>query len=109
MPLEIPEPIQRYLTAQNTHDIGAMLAPFADDASVRDEGKEHRGRQAIREWMEETTRKYRVTVVVKDVALADGKTIVTGNVAGTFPGSPVDLRYFFELSGAKISRLEIIP
>lgn len=31
---------------QNTHDIDAMLAPFAEDAVVRDEGHEHRGTSA---------------------------------------------------------------
>ena len=32
--------------AQNTHAIDAMLAPFAEDAVVRDEGYEHRGTSA---------------------------------------------------------------
>ena len=29
------------------------------------------------------------------------------SVSGTFPGSPVDLRYVFTLAGDKVSRLEI--
>jgi hypothetical protein len=35
--------------------------------------------------------------------------VVTGRVSGNFPGSPVDLRFFFELEGDKISSLKIIP
>jgi hypothetical protein len=38
-----------------------------------------------------------------------GKTIVTGRVTGTFPGSPVDLRYSFGLEGDSIASLEISP
>jgi hypothetical protein len=44
---------------------------------------------------------------VTDVAEADGKTVVTGLVSGTFPGSPVRLRFHFTIEGDKIARLEI--
>jgi len=33
----------------------------------------------------------------------DGKTVVTSHLVGNFPGSPVDLRFFFTLEGGKIS------
>ena len=39
----------------------------------------------------------------------DAKIIVTSHLTRNFPGSPVDLRYFFTLEGDKISSLEIIP
>jgi isoquinoline 1-oxidoreductase beta subunit len=39
----------------------------------------------------------------------DGKIVVTSHLVGNFPGSPVDLRYFFKLEGDKIASLEIIP
>ena len=104
MSTERPEPIAAYFAGKNQHDINAMLAPFAGAAIVKDEGQERRGVAAIQEWMEETTRKYRVTVAVTDVA----KTVVTGRVSGTFPGSPVQLRYAFALAADNISRLEIL-
>jgi hypothetical protein len=44
-----------------------MLAGFADGAVVRDEGQEWRGRAAIREWMEETIRKYQFNAAVTNV------------------------------------------
>lgn len=107
MSRELPEPIATYFAGVNRHHVDAMLAPFAEAAVVKDEGQERRGLPAIREWMEETTRKYRATVAVADVAEMDGKTVVTGRVSGNFPGSPVDLRYAFNLAGGSISRLEI--
>ena len=57
--------------------------------------------------MEEVSEKYRPAVEVIDIAEMDDETIVTGRVAGNFPGSPVDLRYTFILAGEKIARLEI--
>jgi hypothetical protein len=107
MPTTLPAPVAAYFSAKNKHDIDAMLAPFAETARVKDERKERVGRAAIRAWMDETTRKYRDTVTVIGVSEKDEKTVVTGRVAGDFPGSPVDLRYDFGLEGGKIARLEI--
>jgi ketosteroid isomerase-like protein len=107
MSLDLPAPISAYYAAKNAHDIEAMLAPFADDAHVRDEGEDHRGRAAIRAWMEKTTRKYRVTAAPEE-ASQDGETLVVhALVAGNFPGSPAHLTYSFTLSGNQIVRLEI--
>jgi hypothetical protein len=106
--IELPKPIPAYFTATNSQDIAAMLVPFAEGAIVKDEGQERRGLAAIREWMEETTRKYGVTIAVTDAVDEDGKTVVTVRVSGTFPGSPIRLRYVFTLAGEKISRLEIL-
>jgi hypothetical protein len=39
----------------------------------------------------------------------DGVIIVTSRLTGNFPGSPVDLRFFFRLERGKIAALEIIP
>ena len=37
----------------------------------------------------------------------DGNTIVTGRVAGNFPGRPIDLQFVFRLEAGKIASLEI--
>ena len=39
----------------------------------------------------------------------DRKYIVTARVTGTFPGSPVDLKFAFTLERGKIATLEITP
>jgi ketosteroid isomerase-like protein len=107
MTIKIPKPLAAYFTAANNHDIDAMLASFAEQSIVKDEGQEMRGRTAIREWMEETTRKYGFTVEATDVAVTDGRTLVTGLVSGNFPGSPAQLQFAFTLDGEKIVNLEI--
>jgi hypothetical protein len=105
--IQLPEPVAAYFIASNRHDIDAMLVPFAADATVQDEGKEHAGHVAIRVWMAETTEKYRVTVEPQESEESNGRTTVVGLVSGNFPGSPARLRYEFSLSSAEIYRLEI--
>jgi hypothetical protein len=107
MSLDLPTPVSNYFKAVNVQDVHAMLSAFSDEASVHDEGQEMNGRAAIREWVDDTTRKYRVTLTPTGVRQTDERTTVTARVAGTFPGSPVELRYHFTITGGKIARLEI--
>ena len=107
MTLALPAPISAYLAAKNARDVDAMVAPFADDAGVRDEEHEYRGRGEIHGWLRDVTGKYAVTVEPAAVASAGSKTIVSARISGTFPGSPVMLDYVFTLANERIARLEI--
>jgi hypothetical protein len=99
--------LEHFFAATNRHDVAAMIADFADDAIVKDEGHEHRGVPAIREWMTETIRTYAFQAEPTHVARASDRTAVSVSVSGTFPGSPIALTYWFTLEGQKIARLEI--
>jgi ketosteroid isomerase-like protein len=99
--------LEQFFAATNRHDVAALIADFSEDAVVKDEGHEHRGAPAIREWMNETIRKYAFKVEPTKVAYASDRTAVTVTVSGTFPGSPIALTYWFKLDGQKITRLEI--
>jgi ketosteroid isomerase-like protein len=103
----LPHPLPAYFKAANAHDVEASVACFADDAIVRDEGKDIRGSAAIREWKHRTNALYRTAIETIAVEQVDDETIVTAQVSGTFPGSPVRLRYCFRLDGGKIAVLEI--
>jgi len=107
MSMELPLPLARYYAAKNAEDIDAMLAEFAADAVVRDEGRTHAGTAAIRSWMEETTRKYHVRVEPNSVETDEDGWRVAALVSGNFPGSPATLRYRFTLADGRIARLEI--
>jgi ketosteroid isomerase-like protein len=104
---EMHTTLERYFAATHRHDVAGMIADFADDAVVKDEGHEHRGVPAIREWMKETIRKYEFKAEPTRVARENDRTAVSVTVSGDFPGSPIALTYLFELVGQKIVRLEI--
>ncbi|RJT31876.1 nuclear transport factor 2 family protein [Mesorhizobium waimense] len=107
MTIKLPQPLVDYFAAKNRHDIDGMLIPFSSDATVQDEGETHQGPAAIRNWMEATARKYRVTVEVADATVNGDAWRVAGIVSGNFPGSPATLHYNFMLAGEGITRLEI--
>ncbi|MGA7065556.1 MAG: nuclear transport factor 2 family protein [Pseudolabrys sp.] len=108
MSLDLPKIIGRYFGAQNAHDIDAIVACFASDAHVRDEGHAYLGSNAIRVWKKETSAKYRVTVEPVECGIEGKTTVVVARVSGAFDGSPVNLTYRFGLSvDGQIDALEI--
>jgi len=107
MTLRLSEPLTDYFKAVNAHDVSAMLAPFADDALVVDEGQHHRGVAAIREWMRGTVEKYAFEIDPIESSRSGSDTLVIASVSGTFPGSPITLQYKFIVDGRKITGLEI--
>ena len=104
----LPDVLHRYFQAQNAHDIAAMVACFAGDAVVRDEGRDIVGTQAIRAWKIETSAKYRITAEPLESRAEADRTAVVARVSGTFPGSPANLTYRFCFSSdGRISALEV--
>jgi ketosteroid isomerase-like protein len=104
----LPDILHRYFAAQNAHDIDGMVACFAPDAVVRDEGKDIIGTQAIRTWKIETGAKYRITAEPIESRPEADRTIVVVTVSGTFSGSPANLTYRFGFSiDGRINALEV--
>jgi len=106
--LNLPEPIAAYFAADRG-DGEAVSRCFTENAVVKDEGHTHKGRAAIKQWKTDASKKYEYTCEPFACEEKDGKTVVTSHLVGNFPGSPVDLRYFFKLEEDKIASLEIIP
>ena len=106
--LNLPKSIAAYFIADEV-DGEAVSQCFTENAVVKDEGHTHKGRAAIKEWKVDVSTKYEYTCEPLAYEEMDGKTVVTSHLVGNFPGSPVDLRYFFKLEGDKIASLEIIP
>ncbi|KAA1182577.1 nuclear transport factor 2 family protein [Rhizobium tropici] len=107
MSIKLPESIEAYFDADRDGGPDAVAAAFTEDGVVKDKGKTHRGRDAIRKWMAEAAQEYSYTVEPFFIATENGKTQVTTHAVGTFPGSPIDLRFFFVLADDKIAELEI--
>lgn len=104
----LPDILERYFRVQNAHDIDAMVACFAPDAVVRDEGHTHTGADAIRAWKIDTSAKYRINATPLESRSEGDSTVVVVKVAGTFPGSPANLTYRFGFSAdGRIGALEV--
>ena len=106
--LDLPTPIANYFAADEG-DAETLSQCFTEDAIVRDEGHAYNGRAAIKEWKARASEKYQYTSELLALDEEDRKAVVTSRLTGNFPGSPVNLRFFFELDGAKIKSLEIVP
>lgn len=109
MTIELPDVIASYFSADKKGNAQAISECFTQDATVIDEGNTYTGRDAIRQWMANASTQNTYTVAPFDITEDDKRTVVTSHLAGNFPGSPVDLRYFFVLRGDKIAELEIVP
>jgi hypothetical protein len=108
MTLDLPKSIAAYFTADKG-DAEGVAQCFTESAIVKDEGHTYQGRAAIKQWKADASAKYQYTCEPFACEQKDGKVVVTSRLTGNFPGSPVNLRFFFELEGDKISFLEIIP
>jgi hypothetical protein len=106
--LNLPKPVAAYFIADEV-DGEAVSECFTENAVVKDEGHTHKGRAAITEWKADVSTKYQYTCEPLASEEKDGKTVVICHLVGSFPGSPVDLRFFFKLEGDKIASLEILP
>jgi hypothetical protein len=108
MSLEMPKPVAAYFAADR-ESAEVVAGCFTEGAVVKDEGQTYSDRTAIKQWKTDASAKYQYTSEPLACEQKDGKVVVTGRLTGNFPGSPVDLRFFFGLEGDKIASLEIIP
>ena len=108
MTLDLPQPIAAYFNADKS-DSEAVSRCFTETAIVQDEGHTSRGRTAIKQWKADVSTRYQYTSEPLACEQKDGRFVVTSRLTGNFPGSPVNLRFFFGLEGDKIASLEIVP
>jgi ketosteroid isomerase-like protein len=107
MPLDLEAPILTYFEATNAHQADAVAALFTGDGLVHDEAADFSGREAIRDWAEGTYRKYDVALTPLEARSDGDAAVVTAEVSGTFPGSPIRLEHRFVTDGGLIRELRI--
>ncbi|GAA0935723.1 nuclear transport factor 2 family protein [Pseudonocardia zijingensis] len=104
---DLPPVVATYLQAKA--DAHTAAGCFAPDAVVHDEGKDHIGVAAIRDWVEGVVAAYDLTRTTRTVRTIGNATLVEVEVAGNFPGSPVVLHHHFTLTDDLITALTICP
>jgi ketosteroid isomerase-like protein len=105
--MNLPPVIARYIEASNAHDVEAIVDCFSDDAVVRDENAMQQGKIEISRWATETIEKYKFQFKPLSAAERDAKTILSIEVSGSFPGSPITLEYNFTIVNDKIQSLVV--
>jgi hypothetical protein len=107
--MKLPKPVETYIHAINAGDATALQSSFADDAVVKDVGREFRGLAAIKEWAAREIFAVNVTLEVIDAVERDGQTIVTVKIDGTFDRTglpdPLLMDHCFTVAGDKIAAL----
>ena len=106
---KLPRPVASYLAAEKAKDADRLAESFADDAWVHDEGRIHRGREAIRAWKHDADTKYQYVMEHLQASVGDNVVKLRARLTGNFPGSPVELDHTFTLENDKIISLEIKP
>ena len=107
MTIKLPRIINDYVNASNAHDVKSVVACFADNALVHDEGKDFRGKKVIEDWITKTIEKYKFQFKPVSIREDNAEVVVAVEVSGTFDGSPITLDYHFTIEGNKIVSLTI--
>ena|SRR5262249_26205541 len=107
MSINLPPIIQKYIDASNAHDVKAIVACFAADGTVRDENATMRGKVDIERWIATTIEKYKFQLKPLSSEERDDEALVSVEVSGTFPGSPISLDHHFAIVNDKIESLTI--
>jgi len=90
----MPETLKRLLEAQKNFDSKAYASNFSPDAIVVDEGETYKGQEQIQAWNSATSAKYQT--VYKPLDYDSENNILTVEVSGTFPGSPIILHQQYQ-------------
>ncbi|WP_313055643.1 nuclear transport factor 2 family protein [Pseudomonas lopnurensis] len=107
MDKQLPPPIAAFYSLSNGQE-GLLLGQcFSADAVVVDERRSHVGLDEISAWLSEAQRLYRFRAEPLEFLDQGAQAIIPTKVTGTFPGSPIELRYVFHINGERIERLEI--
>ncbi|MCC2690268.1 MAG: nuclear transport factor 2 family protein [Rhizobiaceae bacterium] len=107
MPIQLPDPIERYVQIANSDTPESAPECFARDATVYDEGQTYEGVAAIQNWMSATKKKYGHSVTPLDLEEQGGQSVLKARLTGNFPGSPVTVNFIFALAAGKVRSLEI--
>ncbi|WP_256006914.1 nuclear transport factor 2 family protein [Pedobacter deserti] len=105
--MKLPKVVERFIETQNSYDSKSYTECFTESAIVHDEGKVHRGKEEIRRWIEHSNEAYQSSMELVDYEQAGSNGVLTANVSGTFPGSPIVLKFHMELKDELIDSLKV--
>ncbi|QSW90158.1 nuclear transport factor 2 family protein [Flavobacterium endoglycinae] len=105
--MNLPKVITDLVNAQNRFDSIAYSNCFSETAVVFDEGKTHKGRSDIQNWIEESNQKYRSVMKPLEYTENGTTSVLSAECSGTFPGSPIILKFHFDIVDDQIQHLKV--
>lgn len=105
--MNLPKLIADLVDAQNSHDAPAYVACFSETAVVFDEGQTHRGKAEIGKWIEKSNSQYQTAWKPLEFEEGAAGLLLTAEVSGTFPGSPITLQFHFVVEDDRIQSLRV--
>ncbi|MFC7348895.1 nuclear transport factor 2 family protein [Chryseobacterium zhengzhouense] len=105
--MNLPKVVTDLIEAQNTFDSVAYANCFSESGVMLDEGKNHVGRAEIQKMIEESNKKYRSVMKPLEYTENGNLSVLSAECSGTFPGSPIILKFHFEIADEKIQHLKV--
>lgn len=105
--MNLPKVITDLIKAQNNFDSTAYANCFSETGVMFDEGKTHKGRIEIQHLIEETNQKYHSVMKPLEYTDNGNSSVLAAEVSGTFEGSPIVLKFHFDLVDGQIEYLKV--
>src|SRR5260370_40742261 len=105
MILDAPEPIAAYLAAEEAKDADALSRCFTEDGTVHDEGRDYRGRDAIRQWKQAADEKYRYVLQMVNAQTHGNEATERARPTGEVPGSAGERDHILKRADNKTASL----
>lgn len=106
MQIQLTPLTTQFVESMNAQNSADFIACFSADAVVEDEGQTYRGIAEIQAWIEEAFRTAQPFLVVTSATFSDTGAVITGDLSGSFPGSPVVLHYHLTITQDQITALK---
>lgn len=105
--MELPQIVERFIETQQIYDSKAFVKCFTETGIVHNECKTHTGKDEIHQWIEHAMEAYKSQLEPLNYQQAESNGVLTANVSGTFPGSPIVLKFHFGLKDGLIDSLKV--
>ena len=105
--MNLPKVVTDLIQAQNSFDSDAYAKCFSETGVMLEEGKPYTGHVEIQRMIEEANKKYKSVMKPLEYTENGKSGILSAECSGTFPGSPLILKFHLEIDHGQIQYLKV--
>lgn len=105
--MNLPKVVTDLIKAQNEFDSVAYANCFSETGVMFDEGRTHEGRGKIQHMIDEANKKYQSVMNPLEYTENGTTSVLLAECSGTFPGSPIKLKFHFDIVNGQIQHLKV--